>query len=111
MWIEPITSVELRNILKSFSLNFPHHPTCDSLVREILKEHPLQGLVTAINSLSQGIVLAKETHRIHGEQLGSVRVFEVDIIRDKNQFCVFDKVIAFLHPIKKQIKKNPIKNI
>lgn len=94
-WIESITSAELWTLFNSFSIENPDESTCNNFVCKILKESTLQKLVHAINSLSKGVVLTKNTDTTEGELTVSVRVSVVDIIRNEARCHVAKKVWVY----------------
>lgn len=94
-WSEPILSVKLKDLFKSFKIEFPEDPLNESFVREILNEN----LVTEIKSLSDGIVLIKDIHEKNQYEHGNMAavVFEIDVVSGDDQYSVVIKVNIKYH--------------
>lgn len=96
---EEISSETLKEAFNSFKLDLPADvPGRESFARAIL-EDDINRLVTAIQSLSRGIVLTTQINAIQRDtpQVAAC-VFEVDVVYDEDedgdedQFCVLRKV-------------------
>lgn len=86
---EPIQS----ELLNSFKVEFPDDLSSESFIHQILQDDMLKKLVTAVKSLSKGIMLTKNINeRRHAMPTVGACVFEVDVVFDGDQFSVIRKV-------------------
>lgn len=94
-WIEPIKSEKLKDLFRSFKVEYPEDPDpySESFVRQIIQEDMLRKLKTAVESLSKGIVLTKNipTKRHHLPNV-EARVLEEDVVYEGDQFRATRKV-------------------
>lgn len=89
----PIASQKLKEFFNSFELDYPDDPRGGSFVRHIIPDDMLRKLVTAVKSLSKGIVLAKNIlTRKHEMPPVETYVFEVDVVYDGDKFRATRKV-------------------
>ncbi|XP_065938350.1 uncharacterized protein [Magallana gigas] len=89
---EPIQSEKLKELLNSFKVEFPDDLSCESFIHQILQDDMLKKLVTAVKSLSKGIMLTKNINeRRHAMPTVGACVFEVDVVFDGDQFSVIRK--------------------
>lgn len=84
---EPITSEGLKELFNSFKIKIPDDPLNESFASDIVHED-VRNLVTAVNSLFNGIVLSTE------KSSNNALIFEMDVFHEKGQLCVFKKVLA-----------------
>lgn len=89
---EPIASKELAELFNSFNVDFPDDPLDESFARGILQKHTLH-LVSAIKSLSNGVVLTKSLSEFHPPS-NKAMVSEIDVVYKGGQFLVVKKVSA-----------------
>lgn len=89
---EHIASKELTELFSSFNVEFPDDPSDESFARGILQNHTLE-LVSAINSLSNGVVLTKDLSYCPPPS-NKVMVSEKDVVYKGGQFQVVKKVIS-----------------
>lgn len=74
-------------------MELPDDPFNGSLIPQILQDDMLKKLVTAVKSLSKGIVLTKNiTERRHDMPNFEACVFEVDVVFEGDQFSAVGKV-------------------
>lgn len=90
---KPITSEKLKALFNCFKVEYPDDPLSESFVRQIIQDGMLRNLVTAVKSLSKGIVLKTDipTKR-HDMPTVEACVFEVDVVYDSDQFRATEKV-------------------
>ncbi|XP_052695493.1 uncharacterized protein LOC128173851 isoform X6 [Crassostrea angulata] len=87
---EPITSEQLKNLLECFKVEFPESPDPyrESFVRQIIQGGMLRKLVTAVQSLSKGIVLTENiSTKRHDLPTVEACVLKIDVVYDGDQFC------------------------
>lgn len=87
---EPITSEKLKDLLECFKVEFPENPNpyTESFVRQIIQDDMLRKLVTAVQSLSKGIVLRENiSTKRHGLPTVEACVLEIDVVYDGDKFC------------------------
>lgn len=87
---EPITSEQLKNLLECFKVEFPESPDSyrESFVRQIIQGGMLRKLVTAVQSLSKGIVLTENiSTKRHDLPTVEACVLKIDVVYDGDQFC------------------------
>lgn len=91
--IKPITSQELKKLFNSLKVDYPDASLCESFVRQIIQDDMLRKLVTAVKSLSKGIVLSKyiPTRRRFMPTVEAC-VLEVDVVYDEHKHFVIIKV-------------------
>lgn len=94
---EPIQSEKLKELLNSFKVEFPDDLSSESFIHQILQDDMLKKLVTAVKSLSKGIMLTKNINeRRHAMPTVGACVFEVDVVFDGDQFSVIRKVKTYV---------------
>lgn len=77
----PIASQKLKEFFNSFELDYPDDPRGGSFVRHIIPDDMLRKLVTAVKSLSKGIVLTKNIlTRKHDFPIVEACVLEVNVV-------------------------------
>lgn len=90
---QPITSENLKDLFSNFNVEYPEDPYGVSFIHQILQDDMLKNLVTAVKSLSRGIVLTKSVNkRRYGMPTVEACVFEVDVVFDGDQFSAVRKV-------------------
>lgn len=82
----------LKDLFNSFKLEYPDDPLSQSFVRQILQDGMLTKLLTAVKSLSKGIVLIKNILTKRHNMPTEACVFEVDVVYEEDRFCVTRKV-------------------
>lgn len=91
--LKPITSEKLKKLFSSFKVGYPDDPLSVSFVHQIIQDGMLKNLVTAIETLSKGIVLTKYIpSRRHSMPTVEACVFEVDVVYDRDHFRATRKV-------------------
>lgn len=94
---EPIQSEKLKELLNSFKVDFPDELYSESFIHQILQDDMLKKLVTAVKSLSKGIMLTTNINEIrHAIPTVGACVFEVDVLYDGDQFSVIRKVKTYV---------------
>lgn len=89
---QSITSESLKELFSTFKVEYPDDPHSESFIHQILQDDMLKKLVTAVKSLSKGIMLTKN---INERNVGAC-VFEVDVVFDGDQFSVIRKVKTYV---------------
>lgn len=90
---QPMPSENLKELFNTFKVEYPYDPHSESFIHQILQDDMLKNLVTAVKSLSRGIVLTKSVNkRRYGMPTVEACVFEVDVVFDGDQFSAVRKV-------------------
>lgn len=78
-------------------MDFPDDVFGESFIHQILQDDMLKKLVTAVRSLSKGIMLTKNIKESrHDMPNVGACVFEVDVVFDRDQFSVIRKVKTYV---------------
>lgn len=78
-------------------MEFPDDLSSESFIHQILQDDVLKKLVTAVKSLSKGIMLTKNIkERRHDMPHVGACVVEVDVVFDGDQFTVIRKVKTYV---------------
>lgn len=94
---QSITSESLKELFSTFKVEYPDDPHSESFIHQILQDDMLKKLVTAVKSLSKGIMLTKNINeRRYGMPNVGACVFEVDVVFDGDQFSVIRKVKTYV---------------
>lgn len=88
-WILPVTSPDFQRFLQSFQINISEDLRQASFAQSILSAMQCKKIVDTIKLLSKRVILQRE---IHSSRLGSVQIFEVEVICTKGKFVVIEKV-------------------
>lgn len=87
--IKPITSEELKKLFNSLQVDYPDDSVCESFVRQIIQDGMLKKMVTAVKSLSKGVVLTKYIPtRRRSMPTVEACVLEVDVVNDEQHFVI-----------------------